>query len=360
MPTINELFTADSFRTYVDEYRRNSNTAPLLGDVLFPRVHQDSLSLEYMVAEEDTPTLLLPTAFNAEVPLRDRIGVELVNGKMPFFREGFPIQETDIRNIMEANASNSPKARDAMRHIYNDSMRLVDSANSTIERMRMQILANASGTPQIIVNANGINQTINYDPSNKYQTDNYVALSGTSIWTAYSTSDPVQDISDAKDALEGKGINASYVVMNKKTFNDLMKSQSLWNYAINSPGAAVGALFHSPEIAKRVISENTGVEVIVYNKGFKDASGNFIPFIADNVAVLIPDGALGETRMTTTPEGYRAARGNTNLSTSVVDTGVYVTYVNTTTVPIKEEIVAGMIALPTFEGIYKTYTIKTA
>lgn len=360
MPTINDLFTADSFRMYVDEYRRNSNTAPFLGDALFPRIHQDSLSLEYMVADEDTPTLLLPTAFNAEVPLRDRIGVDLVNGKMPFFREGFPIQETDIRNIMEANASSSPKARDAMRQIYKDSMRLVDSANATVERMRMQILANASGTPQITINANGINQVINYDPKGRYVSNNYAALSGTSVWTAYSTSDPVQNISDGKDALEALGIQAVRAVMNKKTFNDLMKSAAVWNYAINSPGAAVGALFHSPEIAKRVVSENTGVDILVYNKGFKDASGNFVPFIADNVVVLIPDGTLGETRFAPTPEGYRAARGNTNLATSVVDTGVYVTYVNTTTVPIKEEIVAGMIALPSYEGIFKTYTIKTA
>lgn len=360
MPNVSELFTSDSFRLYVDEYRRNSNTAPLLGDALFPRVKQDSLSMEFMTAEEDTPTVLLPTAFNAEVPLRDRIGVEIVNGKMPFFREGFPIQETDIRNIMEANASTSQALKDAMRHIYKDSMRLVDGANAVTERMRMQILAPANGTPQITINANGINQVYNYDPNGRYVANNYMPLSGTSLWTAYATSDPVSDLSDAKDILEGKGIQATRVVMNKKTFNDLMKSQKLWDYAINSPGAAVGALFHSPAIAKRVVSENTGLEILVYNKAFKSENGTLTPFIPDNVAVLIPDGTLGETRYATTPEGYRAARGNTTLTTSIVDTGVYVTYVNSNTVPIKEEIVAGQICLPSYEGMFSTYTIKTA
>lgn len=360
MPNIADLFTANSFKSFVDDYRRNANVAPLLGDVLFPRIHQDALSLEYMVADEATPTLLLPTAYNAEVPLRDRIGVELVNGNMPFFREGFPIQETDIRNIMEAAASTSQKAKDAMRHIYKDSMRLVDSANATTERMRMQILGAVSGTPQIVINANNINQTINYDPKGKYSTQNYVALTGNSVWTTVATADPVQDIMDGVEALETLGKKARYAVMNKKTFNDLMKCDAVWAYAINSPGAAVGALFHSPAIAKRVIAENTGVDIIVYNKGFTDASGNFATFFPDNCVTLIPEGNLGETRYAPTPEGYRAARGNTTLTTSVVDTGVYVTYVNANRVPVQEEIVAGQICLPTYEQIYSTYTIKTA
>ena len=354
-----EVITPKAIKIYIDESKRNVNAAPYLGEALFPAVKQAELDMKFFTGEEDMPTVLKPTAYDAEVPLRDRIGVDLIQGEMPFYREGFLVKEVDRRNIQRANASGDTAMKAAVSHVYKDAGRLVDGADAAAERMRMQLLAAVDGHPKITINANGVSMVYNYDPNNKYSSNNYLALSGTSMWTAYSTADPVKDLADAKTAMANKGIIVTRAIMSAKTFSDLKKNTALWSYAIATTGLAGGALFHSDALAKQIVKENAGVDIVVYNKSFKDESGNVTGFFADNVVTLIPDGSLGETRYAPTPE-EDAYSGNDKASVEVaiVGTGVCVSHKHYD-VPVKEEFIAGQVCMPSYEGMYSTYTIKT-
>lgn len=360
MPTLDNIITTDSIKTYFDEYKRNSNVEPYLGEALFPVVRQDSLDLKFMTGEEGLPVVLKPTAYDAEVPLRDRIGLTLVQGEMPFYREGFLVKEIDRREIQRANSASDPAMKAAVGHIYKDMRRLVDGANAAAERMRMQILAPTDGRPKITINANGVNMVYNYDPAGTYVANNYLALSGTSKWTAYSTADPVKDFDDAKTAMAGKGVRIVRAVMNNKTFSDMKKSTALWNYAISTLGVVGGTIFHSDALAKEIIFANTGIEIIVYNKQYVDEAGNTQYYIPNDVVAFIPEGTLGETRAAATPEEYAyAGKANAPVAVTVLSNGVSIS-TKSWDIPVKEEIIAGMIAMPSYEAMYTTYTIKTA
>lgn len=359
MPNINDVLTPNAIKAYFDEYKRNVNTAPYLGEAMFPGVFQESLDMKFLTGEEDMPTVLKPTAYDAEVPLRDRVGVDLIQGEMPFYREGFLIKEVDRRLIQKANAAGDPVMKSAVAHIFKDMQRLVDGANSAAERMRWQILADANGSPKITINANGVNMVYNYDPNQKYYNNNYVALTGTSAWDQYSTSDPVKVLDTARQVMANKGVRITKAIMNRTTWNNVMQSVSLWNYALGTNASAGGVIYKSEDIAKAVIAANAKVEVIIYDKAFKSEAGSVTSYIPDNVVSLVPDGTLGETRYAMTPEGDKyIGSGDSLVNAVTVGTGIVITH-KSYDVPVKEEIIAGQICMPSFEGMYTTYTIKT-
>lgn len=360
MPNINDVLTPNAISAYFDEYKRTANVAPFLGEALFPKIYQESLDMKFLTGEEDMPTVLKPTAYDAEVPLRDRVGVDLIQGEMPFYREGFLIKEVDRRNIQKAKAAGDPIMRAAMQHIYKDMTRLVDGADSAAERMRWQILADAAGSPKITINANGVSMVYNYDPNGKYYANNYLALTGTSKWDQYATSDPVKVLDTARQAMANKGVRVTKAVMNRNTWNDVMQSTALWNYALGTNASAGGVIYKSEDLAKAVIAANAKLEVIIYDKTFKSEAGSITSYIPDDVVSLIPDGTLGETRYAPTPEGDKYINsGDSLINAVIVNTGVVITR-KSYDVPVKEEIIAGQICMPSFEGMYTTYTIKTA
>lgn len=360
MATFRDLFTPNAIGAYFDTYKRDVNVAPYLGEVLFPGVFQDSLDIKFLTGEEGVPVVLKPTSFDAEVTIRDRVGVSMIQGEMPFFRDSFLIKENDRKLIKRAQSAGDPAAKEAMNHIFKDTVRLADGADVAAERMRWQLLANASGAPTITINANGVSMTYNYDPSGAYATGNYVALTGTSKWDQYATSDPVKDLDDARKAMAAKGVKITKAVMNRNTFNDLMKSTALWSYALATNASAGGVLYKSEALAKAVILENAQIQVIVYDKAFKNEAGSLTSYIPDDVVSLLPDGTVGETRYTSTPEADEyMGKADALINVAKVGTGIFITH-KAWDVPVKDQIIAGQICMPSFEGMYTTYTIKTA
>lgn len=354
----NDIITPKSIAFSVDEYKRNSNVQPYLGEALFPSVKQDSLDMKFMTGEEDMPTVLKPTAYDAEVPLRDRIGVDLIQGEMPFYREGFLIKEIDRREIQRATSSGDTALVAAAGHIYKDARRLVDGADAAAERMRFQLIAPTDGSPKIVINANGVDMSYPYDPTGKFLASNYIGLSGTKRWTQYATADPVKDIADAVKVMSNRGKRITRIVMSSKTWGDVMKCASVWNYAISTTGANVGALFHSDALAKEVIRANTGITVIVYDKMFKNWAETATAYMPDDIVTFLPDGTLGETRYAVTPE-EAAYAGLANAPVQVANVGGVCVSHKHCDIPVKEEIIASQICMPSFEGMYSIYVMKT-
>ena len=106
------------------------------------------------------------------------------------------------------------------------------------------------------------------------------------------------------------------------------------------------------------IEEELNVNVVIYNKQFKDETGVAKKFYPDNIVMLLPAGALGTTWYGTTPEERTLAQ-KSSASVSVVNTGVAVA-VTITDDPVNTKTTVSEIVLPSFERARECYAIEVA
>ena len=217
-----------------------SNRVPYLGEALFPAKKQAGLDLKWIKGAKGVPISLMPTAFDAKATFRDRIGVEKLETEMPFFREGFKIKERDRQDILRAQSSNDPYVAAAIARVFDDANELIEGANVVPERERMQLLFPENGNAGIVIKANGVDYTYNYDPNGEWKTNNYF----TTDWaTSPSTADPFNDIQTAKDAIIAKtGTEVRVAVMNSVTFKLLRTNNAIKNRYLTTNGLSLGYL----------------------------------------------------------------------------------------------------------------------
>lgn len=178
-----------------------SNNIPYLGTGLFPSQKKQGLDLKWIKGHNGLAVSLMPSNFDA----KSRVGIEMNETEMPFFRESMLVKERDEREIMRVQDSNDPYATQVLNNIFNDTQTLVNGADVVPERMRMQLLAPLNGAFGIEIKANGVNYTYNYDPNGDWKSKHYAKIEGeTDVWTASDTCDPVKNIEDAMDNTSGK------------------------------------------------------------------------------------------------------------------------------------------------------------
>lgn len=357
MANFRDVFTSPAIATIYNESA--SNRIPYLGEGFFPAKQKSGLNLKWLTQTKGLPITLAPSAFDTVAPIRSREGFEVIESEMAYFKEAMLVKEQDIQDY-ETMVEGTPQAREILDRIFDDSTTLVESAHVVAERMRMSLLANENGHPSIsLAVADGATYTYNYDPNNKYSTNNYEALSGNSLWTATTTSDPLKDISDAQDEVEANtGVRPSILLMSKATMNLLKQNTNIKN-AILAQNVTAN-IFMTDARVKEIFSSELGINIIVYAKQYKEWDAGQSKFVAkkyypDGMVTLLPEGTVGTTFYGVTPEQHRADK----LDVSIVDTGIAVTTV------VKEDPVQTLtkvseVLLPSFERMYETYMIKVA
>lgn len=143
---LTELFTPKIIAANYTEAA--SNAIPYLGSGLFPSVKRAGLDLAWIKGHKGLPVSLKPSAFDAKATFRDRIGVSKLETEMPFFREGYKIEEKDRQEILRAQSSNDPYAADVINRVYDDQQDLIAGADVVPERMRMRMAHTAMGKVQ--------------------------------------------------------------------------------------------------------------------------------------------------------------------------------------------------------------------
>lgn len=355
MANFRDVFTAPAIAAVYNEVA--SNRIAYLGEGFFPAKQKAGLDLKWLVQNKGLPITLAPSAFDTVAPIRSREGFEVIDTEMAYFKEAMLVKEQDIQDY-ETIAEDSPKAREILDRIFDDSATLVQSAHVVAERMRMQLLANASGHPSIsLADANGATYTYNYDPNNKYSGNNFTELQGTSVWTDLDDSDPLKDISDAQDKVEqATGTRPTIMLISKGTMN-LLKQNDRIKGAILAQNVTANILMTDARV-KELFSTELGINILVYTKQYKDwdaVAGDWVAkkFYPDGMVTLLPEGTIGNTWYGITPEQHRADK----LDVAIVDTGIAVTKV------VKEDPVQTLtkvseVLLPSFERMYETYMIK--
>ena len=325
-----------------------SNRIPLLGEGIFTPRKKAGLDLSWIKGHKGLPVSLMPSAFDAQATYRDRIGIEKTETEMPFFREGFKIKEKDRQDLLRASESGDRYAAAVIARIYDDANQLVEGALVVPERMRMQLLFPANGNMGISIMANGVDYTYNYDANGAWKAANYFDLNG--AWGDASTADPFDDIENAKNVIgEATGTTLRYAIMNRYTFNQMVKATAIANRFLVKSGLAVGYL--TPAELGKVVEDTTELSIVVYDKQFKNESGVAGKFVPNGYVALIPEGTIGNTWFGTTPE---EADGK---NTTLVETGISITSVDIPH-PVNKNILASEIVLPSYERMDEVALLK--
>lgn len=329
---------------------------PYLGEALFPRKQKAGLDLKWIKGNKGLPISLMPSAFDAQATYRDRIGVSAIETEMPFFREGFKIKEKDRQNILRAIDTNDPYVREIIATIFDDAAQLIEGARVVAERERMQLLFAPNGNVGITIKANGVDYTYNYDPNGAWKATNYFELTDdTAKWNAPTTSDPISDIQTGKDAVADKGGLTKMIAMNNVTFRALRGNAKILNKFITSTGIAVGVAGDGDII--KVLKDTLELDgIVIYNKKYQDESKQTHKFVPDGYVALLPDGALGDTYLGTTPE-EADLQGKSIADVSIVDTGVAVTQVLNAH-PVNVNTYVSEIVLPSYERMDQVALLK--
>lgn len=328
---------------------------PYLGEGLFPAKKKAGLDLSWIKGNKGLPVSLKPSNFDAKSTFRDRIGVTKIDTEMPFFRESFLVKEKDEQEIMRATDSKDPYAVAVLDRVFDDANNLIDGANVVPERMIMQLLSPANGSPSITIAANDVVYDYNYDPDGEFATNNFTELLTTDKWSDTEKSDPLDDIQTAQSTVEElTGTKPTIAIMSRKTFNYMLKNAAIRSGILAQNVTATIRM--TDAVLKAYLKEQLDLTVIIYSKKFKDETGVAKAFYPDDMVALIPEGPLGNTWYGTTPE-ERTLMGSKEADVAIVNTGVAVA-VTITSDPVNTKTTASEIVLPSFERMDECYILK--
>lgn len=354
---LNEAFTARAIGLIWDAYKNSQGIQPYLGDGFFPKEKTSTMDLKWFRGSKGLPVSLTPSNYDAQATIRDRIGFKEIETEMPFFRESYIVKEKDAQdyeNLM--NAADGSIAKELLKQISLGPIDLVQGANVVPERMRWQLLCPVDGSPKIAISANGVNYDYNYDIDGSYKANNFIELSGTSAWDDLENSDPIEDLRAAKKAMRKKGKMVTVAVMNDNTWQKIVQNKKVRAYIVAK--SVTTPIFIEASDIKKFIKQNEDLQldIIVYDKLYKDEDKKEKTFIPDGMVTLLPGKtALGSTKYGKTPEERSGDESTGSLR--IVETGVAL-YTFTTPHPIVTQCICSEIVLPTYERMDDTYVIK--
>lgn len=333
-----------------------SNKQKYLGAGLFPAKKKMGLDLKWIKTSKGLAVSLKPSNFDAKSTIRSRSGFKMEKTQMAFFRESMLVEEEDEQEIMRAEDSADPYAKDVLSRIYDDANTLVDGANVVPERMIMQLLNPVNGHPKISIEADGTTYDYDYDPNGTYAANNYLEISSsTDKWSDTENSDPMKDVETACDKVEQlTGTTPEIMIVSKTTMNYLKQNKKVRS-AILAQNTTANILMTDARV-KQLFDEELNIKILVYKKQYKKEDETTAKFFADGFATLIPSGALGSTWYGTTPE-ERTLMGSKEADVTIVDTGVAIA-VTTTSDPVNTKTTVSEIVLPSYERMDETFVIK--
>lgn len=333
--TIFDLIKAPELTAYWEEHVQDQ--PPYLGEELFPADKKLGLKLDWIKGANGLPVVLKPSAFDVGAVPRPRIGFDKLSTQMPFFKESAYIDEELRQELnMVLETGNSAYVDAVTRRVFNDEMRLLQGARVRREEMRMMALT----TGAIAISANGQNYEYDYG----VPTDHKVEV--TTSWSNTS-SDPIEDLRQWMDKVEDDtGVRPTRGICTRKTWGYLRKNQTIIKSIFVLSNGGVQAL--SDARLTQYLSDELGLELIIYGKRYVNDTGAATSFVPDDTVVLFPEGDLGFTWFGTTPEESDLMGGKV-ANVSITDTGVAVTTMEKAD-PVNVETKVTMICLPSFEA----------
>ena len=339
--TIYDLIISSEITSYWELLQQDRE--PYLGEELFPNDKKLGLTLKWLKGSNGLPVVLKASAFDVQAIPRPRIGFEKLSADMPFFKESKYIDEELRQELNKVIESGNQAYIDAIvNRIFADEVELLEGASAQRERMRMMMLT----TGTISMKGNG--QAYEYD----YGVDESHKVTVTKSW-----SDPSATILDdirtgITKIVDDTGVTVERAVCSSKVFGYIRANTEI-KKSIYVMTDGVG--FVSDAKVKQFIKDELGIDIVVYDKRYKDETGAVQRYVPDDVFVMFPTGKLGNTWFGTTPEESDLMSSNV-ANVSITDTGVAVTTMAKAD-PVNVETKVTMICLPDFPTADQVYIL---
>ena len=344
MASLFDLVTAKNVVEYFIE--TNVNEQPTLGETLFPYKRDIGIKLDWIKGSFNQPIGLRLSAYDAKAIRRDRQGISEYTTKMPFFKESMYIDEELRQQLNTVIDANKPEIINAiLTKIFDDQIKLIKSAYVTLERMRMEVLT--SGT--ITLSSNG--QSYSYDfgiPDDQKAT--------VTIDWSDEDADIIEDINNIVQTMKSKGVTIVKAVCNNSVIKCFTKNKNIRNQIYVLAGGSISSI--SAVKALEFVKQETGITFYSYDNVYVDEDGSAHKYIADNTVAFLPEGALGNTHMGTTPEESDLQSLGT-AKVSMIGNGIAVATYGTED-PVNVEMKVSMVGLPSFERANEVYILDTS
>lgn len=356
---INDVFNTEAIAAYFTEAQ--SNRIPFLGEAYFPNRKKMGIDLKWLKTHKGLGVALKPSNYDAIPTIRPRGQAQVTKEQMPIFRESMIIKEHDLIEISRIKDADDPYLQPVIDSMYDDVTTLVDGADISAERMRMNLLAPTNGDMQIIVPlTDNTTVTYNYDDDSTWKSTNYLELTGSDTWDN-STSKPLNDIRKGTQYLSSVGVTATTILGNSTTFDYMLENEQIKNALISITGQAIN--FIDETTVEEVLRRKMRLEWIAYDKMFEDYDGTQKKFYPDDYITILGNGQLGNTWRGTTPEELTTI-GNfmdipkAPVDITVLDSGIAVAIQNEYKPSFTVTTTASQIVLPSFEGMDTIFVIK--
>ncbi|ANK59819.1 major capsid protein [Loigolactobacillus backii] len=320
---------------------------PFLGDELFPAKKQLGMDLAYIKGANNTQVALRPSAFDANVIPRGRQGFAEIKHSMPYYKESTYIDEEIRQKLLLVQSSNNPAYQDVIvNNIFNNVTQLVTSAQISREIVRMQALTTGYAT----ISGNGTSYVIDFD----MPASNRVAAK---VAWDQAKSNPLTDIKNAKRAISyATGQTITRAVVNQTTWDALLANETIKATLLVNNANTANAMVLDPQL-QSFLQSNTGIQFVVYDKGYKDVNNAFHQYIPDGVVAFLPGQSLGSTWFGTTPEEADLMGISNIANVAMVDTGVAITTMAKAE-PVNVETKVSQLTLPSFEMADSVYVLS--
>lgn len=316
-----------------------------LGSVLFPARKKIGIDLSWVKGINTAPVTLKPSAFDTDVTLRDRLGVEIAETEMPLFKEAMLVKEKERQELLTLSQHpNKQMYNMVLNNIFNDKARLIDSAEVNVERMRMQLITQG----KIVIDDNKVLKE--YDYGFDYD-NNLIEFVGDDAWDK-DGSDPIDDLVELVD---NAPVKPSLMIVNRRTLGMLRRNKAVKEYLGYKEGTKAPVKLTD---LTSYIQDEVGLRVVVYDKQYTDKLGGEVKkFIPDGVVSLVPE-SIGNTWYGTTPEEADLMAGiGTSAQVSIVNTGTAVTVI-TKDDPVNIVTKVSDIVLPSAENLDGVFILQ--
>lgn len=339
--TIYDLITSPEIAAYWE--LKTQDRPPFLGEELFPNQKKLGLNLSWLKGSNGLPVVLKPSAFDVAAIPRPRIGFEKLSTEMPFFKESKYIDEELRQELNKVIDSNNQLYIDTIvRRIFDDEAELLEGAEVQRERMRMMMLT----TGTISVEGNG--QAYDYD----YGMPEDHSVNATVAWSNPDAT-IIADIRKGIDKIvEDTGVTIARGLCSSKVFGYFRINKEIKGTLL---AISNGTGYISDAKIKQYLKDELDIEIVTYDKKYRDESGTAQRFVSDDVFAMFPDGQLGNTWFGTTPEESDLMASEV-ANVTIVDTGVAVTTIEKAD-PVNVETKVTMICLPDFPTADQVYII---
>lgn len=314
---------------------KHVNDQPLLGETLFPVKREISIKMDWVKGVTDQPAALRLSAFDAKSIRRDRQGIESYTTSMPFFKESVYVDEEmrqQLNLLMSTN--NTAMIEQIVARIFDDQIKLIDSALISLERMRMEALT----TGTITLESNGQAYTYDFGVPEEQIKD------ASAKWSLPET-DIINEVQSIVSDMKAKGVTLVRAICNESVAKAFRTNTAIKNSIYVLAGGSIPSITTARALS--YIYEETGIEFYVYDNVWVDEDDVAHKYVPDNTVVFLPAGDLGYTHMGVTPEESDLMASSV-ADVSVVKNGIAVT--NSKEVdPVKLETKVSMVGLPSFE-----------